>query len=112
MDTTGKIYHIVVPKIWDKALLEAKYRPESLKTEGFIHCSKYEQVLGSAELHFKGHDELVVVSLIEKHCRQHLKWEPGRDGELFPHLYSAFPWDAVETSRMLMRNAQGQLEWE
>jgi uncharacterized protein (DUF952 family) len=112
MDTKGKIYHIVPVTVWDKALLEARYRPESLRNEGFIHCSTFEQVLGSAELHFRGHDELVVVSLIEKHCKPILKWEPGRGEELFPHLYGDFPWSAVETSRMLTRNGQGNWEWE
>lgn len=112
MDTNGKIYHIVPVKVWDKALLESKYRPESRKTEGFIHFSKFEQVLESAELHFQGHDALVVISMVEKHCKKDLKWEPGRNGELFPHLYAEFPWDAVETSRMLVRNSAGKLEWE
>lgn len=112
MSHKGKVYHIVPAKVWDKALQEARYKPASRKTEGFIHCSTYEQVLESAQLHFPDHDELVVLSLIEKHLGPTLKWEPGRNDQLFPHLYADFPWEAVETSRMLIRNSEGQFEWE
>lgn len=112
MDTTGKLYHIVPVKVWERALIEARYKPDSLKTEGFIHMSNFAQVVESAELHFKDHDEVVVVSLFEKKCKPKVKWEPGRGEELFPHYYGDFPWDAVETSRMLIRGADGKFEWE
>ena len=92
--------------------MEAKYRPESLKKEGFIHLSTYAQVVESAEVHFQGHESVVVVSLLEKKCKPCLKWEPGRREELFPHYYGDFPWEAVETSRMLVRNQEGKFEWE
>ncbi len=112
MDTKGKVYHIVPTAVWSRALQEARYKPESLKTEGFIHLSTWEQVLESAQLHYGAHEDLVVVSLIEKHLKDDLKWEPSRGGALFPHLYSDWPWEAVETSRMLFKNANGEFEWE
>jgi uncharacterized protein (DUF952 family) len=112
MDHKGKIYHIVPTAVWSRALQEARYKPASLKAEGFIHCSTFEQILETAKVHFAAHEDLVVVSLIEKHVKDDLKWEPSRDGALFPHLYAEWPWGAVETSRMLVKNAQGEFEWE
>ncbi len=106
----GKIFHLVTPKRWEKALIEGRYRPDSLKTEGFIHCSTWDQLLESANLHFKEEDQLVVTYIIEKHVKKLLLWEKGRNEEDFPHLYGEFPFAAVETTRMLVRNAQGQFE--
>jgi uncharacterized protein (DUF952 family) len=111
-DHKGKVYHIVPTAVWSRALQEARYKPASLKAEGFIHMSTWEQVLETAQVHFADHDDLVVVSLIEKHLAHDLKYEPSRNGALFPHLYGDWPWEAVETSRMLIKNAQGEFEWE
>ena len=112
MSNNGKIFHLVIPARWEKALIEGYYRPDSLKTEGFIHCSTWDQLLESAEIHFPKEDQLVVTYIIEKHVRKDLKWEPGRNGVDFPHLYCQFPFGAVETTRMLIRNAQGKFELE
>jgi uncharacterized protein (DUF952 family) len=108
----GKIFHLVTPERWEKALVEGAYRPESLKTEGFIHCSTWDQLLESAELHFKGEEVLVVTYIIEKHVRKHLVWEKGRNDEDFPHLYCDFPFAAVETTKLLVRDENGKWKVE
>jgi uncharacterized protein (DUF952 family) len=106
----GKIFHIVTQERWEKALIEGYYQPDSLKTEGFIHCSTWEQLLESAELHFKEKNALVVAFIIEKHVKKILVWEKGRNDQDFPHLYGKFPFGAVETTRLLVRNAEGKFE--
>lgn len=112
MVQNGKIFHLVTPKRWEKALIEGRYRPDSLKTEGFIHCSTWDQLLESADLHFPGEAQLIVTYIIEKHVKKQLVWEKGRKDQDFPHLYGEFPFAAVETTRILVRNAEGKFEME
>ena len=108
----GKIFHLVPSKRWQKALIEGRYEPESLKKEGFIHCSTWEQLLETADLYFKDDDSLEVLFIIERHVKKILKWEKSRNEQDFPHLYGKFPFESVETTRKLLRNAEGKFEME
>ena len=38
------IYHITTGTAWQQAKREGRYSAESLKTDGFIHCSAKHQV--------------------------------------------------------------------
>ena len=80
MVQNGKIFHLVTVQRWEKALIEGRYRPDSLKAEGFVHCSTWDQLLESADLHFKTEDRLVVAYIMEKHVKKNLVWEKGRNG--------------------------------
>lgn len=112
MQTKGFIYHILPPVAWEKALLEEQYRPESLKTEGFIHFSTEDQVLESAAIYLSDHPELVVLRVVVKHIKDDLKWEEGRNGELFPHLYTKLNLESVENTRSILRQKDGSFAWE
>ena len=112
MQTKGFIYHIVPPAVWEKALLEGSYKPASVKTEGFIHLSTEAQVLESAAIHLADHEELVVLRVVVKHVRDELKWEEGRNSELFPHLYGKLPFTAVDDALTILRNEDGSFSWE
>ena len=107
------IYHLVLPDVWEKLIKTDKteYRPESLETEGFIHCSSKEQVIPTATLYFKDFSELVVLEIVEKRVKNILKWESSRDEELFPHLYGPLPLKDVETFQMLLKTPSGAWEW-
>ena len=48
------ILHICSHSAWNDAQIKGHYRAESLDTEGFIHCSTREQVVGTANLLFRG----------------------------------------------------------
>jgi len=63
--------------------------------DGFIHLSTRRQVAGTLERHFAGETGLVVLEVATNRLGDDLKWEPSRDGALFPHLYAALPLDAV-----------------
>lgn len=112
MQTKGFIYHLVPPQVWEKALLEERYLPASLKTEGFIHLSTEDQLLESARLHLGQFEELVVLRLVVKRIKDDLKWEESRGGELFPHLYGPLPWEAIENTIFLERQPDGTFKFE
>jgi uncharacterized protein (DUF952 family) len=100
------IYHLLPSDEWEN-LLESdasEYRPASLETEGFIHCSTEAQLLESARLFFGEYEELAVLEIVPKRVRNLLKWEMApKRGEEFPHLYGPLPLNGVENTFMLMR---------
>lgn len=107
----GKIVHLCLPKEWEAALQRGTYRAASLKSEGFIHFSTPEQALESAERYYREADALVALIVPVKWVKAQLKWEPGRRGEDFPHLYAALPLEKVETTLPVERNAEGRFIW-
>jgi uncharacterized protein (DUF952 family) len=56
--------------------------------DGFIHLSTLAQVAGTLAKHFAGEADLVLLRISSAELGERLRWEPSRDGELFPHLYA------------------------
>jgi len=107
----SRIFHLVRPEVWEKSLEKGKHTVPSLQSEGFIHCSSYEQVLGSANKHYPDGEELLVLVIPEKWVKNILKWEESRGGALFPHLYGPLPVEKVETLRILQRGENREWNW-
>lgn len=90
------IYHITTNEAWSHAIQDGNYKPASLRTEGFIHCSPWEEIIDTARLWFQGQDNLLVLSI----CPEKIPWEvryetaPGRSS-LMPHIYGPLPVNAV-----------------
>lgn len=89
---TAVIYKIVDRKTWLAACRDGAFEGSADDMrDGFIHLSARHQVRGTAERHFKGIDDLVLVAFDEDALGAILKWEPSRGGDLFPHLYGPLP---------------------
>ena len=56
-------------------------------SDGFIHFSTAAQAAETAAKHFAREDGLMLIAVEADSLRDTLKWEPSRDGALFPHLY-------------------------
>lgn len=65
------------------------------RADGFIHMSTTEQVAGTLERHFPGQSGLFLVKVDLGQLGDLIRWEPSRDGALFPHLYGDLPLSAV-----------------
>jgi uncharacterized protein (DUF952 family) len=89
------IVHLATPEEWAAAQASGEVAPASLAAEGFIHCSRPDQVPGTIERHFVGIDELVLLRLDPDSLGDDLRWEEGRPGEDFPHVYRAIRVDEV-----------------
>ena len=63
--------------------------------DGFIHLSTQDQLTGTLLRHFAGETGLIALEIAADRVSAGLKWEPSRDGALFPHLYGVLPLDAV-----------------
>lgn len=93
------IVHICPRADWLAAQAGGEYRAASLESgrgiaNGFIHCSRPEQVPGVLQRFFAGQTDLLLLWIDPQRLRSELRWEPA-DGELFPHLYGALNLDAV-----------------
>lgn len=91
---TRQILHITTRTAWDAAQHGNAYRADSLHSEGFIHCSTPQQVLGPANAFYRGQHNLVLLVIDPAKLQADLRYEAaGHD--LFPHVYGALNFDAV-----------------
>jgi uncharacterized protein (DUF952 family) len=101
--TVGPIFHVATPAEWSTAELVGEIDTPSLLTEGFVHCSTEGQLPSTIDRHFAGHDELVLLRLHADRIAAHLRWEEGRPGEDFPHVYRALRLEDVAEVRRWRR---------
>jgi len=109
------LLHLTGSRDWDAAAASAEggYRGDTLDTDGFIHLSAPHQVLGPANRLFRGRTDVVLLVIDEARlgAGADVRWEPGGapgdGGELFPHLYSVLPVEAVAHVEPLRPDADG-----
>ncbi len=96
------IYHVTTNPKWRKALEQGFYEADSLALEGFIHCSKPEQVKGVLERYYAGQSDLLLLHIDETRLTAMLKYELAPSvNEEFPHIFGALNLDAVvETEKI------------
>lgn len=103
------IYHLCRAGDWRTAVACGEYRGsgDDLR-DGFIHFSTAAQVKESAAKHRAGVPDLLLLAVDAQTLGAALKWEPARDGELFPHLYGALPVNAVTSATALPLGPDGR----
>lgn len=102
------VYKIIAADLWNAAQHDGVFTGAGIDLkDGFIHLSTGRQARRTAQLHFKGQDGLVLVAVDDASLGDALKYEPSRDGDLFPHLYGALPMAAVLSVRPLPLAADG-----
>jgi uncharacterized protein (DUF952 family) len=58
------------------------------QSDGFIHLSTGPQLAGTLKRHFAGTGLAVLAEIEASGLGGALRYEPSRDGALFPHLYA------------------------
>ncbi|MCH2630111.1 MAG: DUF952 domain-containing protein [Nisaea sp.] len=82
------IYHLSRKKDLDASSRLNFYIPsEEDKNDGFIHFSTATQVTASARKYRNGESDIFLLEVDTNLITKNLRWEPARDGDLFPHLY-------------------------
>ncbi|MHC1740976.1 MAG: DUF952 domain-containing protein [Anaerolineaceae bacterium] len=90
------IFHITTETEWQKAKLTAEYLPIQFKADGFIHCSKSDQVVRTANKFFPGITGLVLLKIDPNLVKSKIIEENLEGGtELFPHIYGPLPVSVV-----------------
>ena len=112
------IYHILARSAALVARVRGEYRAASLATEGFMHCSQLQQVVGVANAFYAGQRGLALLVIDPARLQAALRYEapvhPHTSAaapaatELFPHLYGALNFDAVVSVLDLPVDAHGK----
>lgn len=77
------------------------------REDGFIHFSTAEQVPGTLARYYADATDLVLLAIDPAPLGDALRYEPSRDGALFPHLYGMLPVTVVRWMKPLTRNKDG-----
>jgi uncharacterized protein (DUF952 family) len=90
------IYKICTAAEWHEAEAAGAFHGSPVDhRDGFIHFSTAGQAMETAQKHFAGQRDLVLVAVDETALGDRLEWEVSRGGALFPHLYGELPLAAV-----------------
>lgn len=92
---TDFIYHITTSIWWKKFSSAEAYESETLKEEGFIHCSTREQVSGVLERYYANQRGLLLLHIKPTLLKAELKYEIATVGESFPHVYGEIDMNAI-----------------
>ena len=89
------IYHIVLPDVWERFKDRPSYQPESLATEGFIHCSYVGQLEAVLKRYYRGVEKVLILKIDTEKLLAKLVKEASTGGEIYPHLYGRLNHNAV-----------------
>ncbi len=107
----ARIHHITSAPEAEAAARSGEYVPQAFSADGFIHCSRAEQVAAVANAFYRGCDDLVLLEIDRERvpCRV---VDENLDGgrELFPHVYGHLPMSVVVAVHALQPGADGHFE--
>lgn len=102
------IYKIATRAEWFSAEHEGVYMGSAHDVrDGFIHFSRAHQLAATADKHFHGQRELLLVAVDSAAVGGALRYEVSRGGDAFPHLYGPLWLQHVLWVHPLMTDAAG-----
>ncbi|MFZ2872067.1 DUF952 domain-containing protein [Zavarzinia sp.] len=106
---TEAVYKIMDRAAWEQFQAAGTFAgaPVDL-ADGYIHFSAAHQVQGTLDKHFAERADLVLVAVDAAALGAALRWEVSRGGDLFPHLYTALPLQAVTICTALLIGDDGR----
>ena len=91
------IFHIAPKEKWKHSILRSHYTVESLHSEGFIHCSTAEQLVDTANKHFRGQSNLLLLKIDTTAIDSVIAYEANtEDGEAYPHIFCPITHNAIK----------------
>ncbi len=79
------------------------------RADGYVHFSTRAQLAGTLAKHFAGETGLMLLALDSDTLGPELRWEPARDGALFPHLYRALHRSDIRAATPLADGPEGPI---
>ena len=90
------IYHIVCLSDWEIQKSHAEFTAASLEAEGFIHCSREEQIKGTLKRFFKNRKDLRILKIDTSLLNVPVIYEAADDGSgFFPHVFGTITMRAI-----------------
>ena len=103
------IYKICPQALWREAESAGGFSGAPIDlADGYIHFSTAEQAQETADKHFVGQGDLLLVAVDADALGSALRYEPSRGGALFPHLYAPLNLDAVRWVKPLPLGPDGR----
>lgn len=94
-EMTTRIFKVAEKTAWEGARKSRAWTGSADdQRDGFIHFSTAAQLTGTLARHFAGREGLILARFAVADFGAALRWEPARNGALFPHLYA--PLDPVQ----------------
>lgn len=85
--TAQHAYKLLTADDWARAQALGRADAAVDRADGFVHLSTAAQLAETARRHFAGCDKAVLLEYDTDDLGDALRWEPSRDGDLFPHVY-------------------------
>jgi uncharacterized protein (DUF952 family) len=96
-DVQKYIVHLCTRRAWENALAGGEYQAASLEREGFIHCSRPDQILEVANSFYRQVSDLVLLWIDPSQLTHEIRFEkPGLvTQDVYPHIYGPINLDAI-----------------
>jgi uncharacterized protein (DUF952 family) len=112
MSANSYIYHITTQEDWNAAQTADAYTTESLAREGFIHCSRRDQILATAVRFYSKRTGLMLLCIDPRAVIAPIRNENLEGGEtLFPHIYGPLNLSAVLMAVPFPAQADGSFQF-
>jgi uncharacterized protein (DUF952 family) len=100
------IVHLCPRQAWEEAQKQGAYCADSLESEGFIHCSRPEQIIAVANHYYRGLPTVVLLWIDPQKVKPEIHWEAS-GVDIFPHIYGPLNLDAVVGVREFPPDEEG-----
>jgi uncharacterized protein (DUF952 family) len=108
---TEPIYKVCGEAEWQDAIVAGSWLGSADdRRDGFIHFSLAHQLKATIGRYFAGRADLRLISFDPAALGPSLRYEPSRNGELFPHLYSPLDTSLALAVRPVVW-VDGQASW-
>jgi uncharacterized protein (DUF952 family) len=107
------IYHLARMKEWETWVQDSLYQPPSLMEEGYIHCSRKDDLVETARRWFGDEDNLVVLCIDPHLIPAEIRYEEsaGRAAPM-PHIFGPIPISAIQSIMILSRDDRGNYSFQ
>lgn len=107
-----RVYKIFTEAEWDTFEATGQFAgSQADRRDGFIHLSSAQQAAQTADKHFPQYHRLWLAAINTGAMEPHLRWEPSRGGDLFPHFYGIIHLALIEEHWLIERDASGSWQW-
>tara|TARA_S200000501_G_scaffold251743_1_gene235900 strand:+ start:970 stop:1320 length:351 start_codon:yes stop_codon:yes gene_type:complete len=101
------IFKILDKEEWNNAKKDGNFSGSSKDIkDGYIHFSEEEQVQETLKKYYYKQENLILLKVHTLNL-EHLVWENGSNGDMYPHLYSTLDIENVEDEFELILNKDG-----
>jgi uncharacterized protein (DUF952 family) len=107
------VYHLAPIEYFHAQPPDRPYTPAEFEREGFIHCTTGDEQLVIVANRYYHTDEraFLVIVIDEDLVTAQIKYEPGNDEVLYPHIYGALNRSAIVSVLRMPRLPDGSFQF-